>query len=98
MGVLEVPLHALRAELALVEREFVPRLEPDDLVTADLQDDPALLTAEAAVRLHLSIDFDARVPTARRRLVEVRAVPSDERLVGERWACHQPKPPTRRDC
>ena len=38
VAVLQVALDALGAELALVERELVPRLEADDLVVLDLQD------------------------------------------------------------
>jgi hypothetical protein len=97
VGVLQVALHALGAQLALVERELVPRLEADDLVVLDLQDDAALLAAEAAVGLHLPVGVDAGVPAARRRLVEVRAVAGDQLLLGDRVAGHQPNPPTARD-
>ena len=94
---LQVALDALGAELALVERELVPRLEADDLVVLHLQLDAALLPAEAAVRLHRAVRVDARVPPTRRRLVEVRPVPVDQFLVGQRSSGHQPKPPTRTD-
>ena len=65
VAALQVALHALRAELALVEREVVPGLEADDLVVVDLQLDAALLTAEAAVGLDHLVDLEARVPPAR---------------------------------
>src|SRR5262249_8994241 len=48
---LEVPLHALGAEHAAVEREVLPRLEADHLVAGDLELDAALLAAEAAMCL-----------------------------------------------
>ena len=83
MAALQVALHALRAELALVERELVPGLEADDLVVLHLQLDAALLAAEAAVRLDHAVDLEAGVPAAGRRLVEVRPVPGDELLVGD---------------
>src|SRR5262249_32315941 len=98
MTALEVALHALGAELAFVERELVPRLEADDFVVMDLQDDPALLAAEAAVRLHLPVDLEVGVPPPWRRLVEVRPVARDELLLAEWKTGHQPKPPTRSDC
>ncbi len=96
--VLQVALDALRAELPLVERELVPRFEADDFLVLDLEDDPALLPAEAAVRLHLAVDLDARVPASGRRFAQVRAVPRDELVLAERRVCHQPNPPTRADC
>ena len=97
MAALEVALDALRAQLALVEREVVPRLEADHGVVVDLQLDPALLAAEAAVRVDDSVDLEPGVPTARRRLVEVRPVAGDQLLLGDRRAGHQPNPPTRAD-
>ena len=98
MAALEVPLHALRAELALVERELVPGLEADDLVGVDLEDDPALLATEAAVGLHLAVDLEVGVPPTRWRLVEMGAVAGDELVLGDRGTGHQPNPPTRSDC
>jgi hypothetical protein len=97
VGVLQVALDALGAELALVEREVVPGLEAHHLVVGDLQDDPALLAAEAAVGLHLAVDLDAGVPAALRRGVQMRPVLGDQRLFGHRGGCHQPNPPTRWD-
>ena len=58
MAALQVALHALGAELALVERELVPGLEPDDLVVLHLQLDAALLAAEAAVGLDHPVDLE----------------------------------------
>src|SRR5262245_25895588 len=51
MCALQVALHTLGAQHAAIEREVLPRLEPDDLVALHLELDPALLTAEAAMRL-----------------------------------------------
>ena len=98
VGVLQVALDALGAQLPLVEGELVPGLEADDLVVLHLEDDPALLPAEAAVCPHLAIGVDPRVPAARRCLVEVRAVAGDQLVLGDRVPGHQPNPPTARDC
>src|SRR5215471_9772073 len=64
MLVLHVPLDALRAKLALIEREVLPGLEPDDLLVLDLELDPALLTTEAAVRLDQAIGLANGRPPA----------------------------------
>src|SRR5262249_4909776 len=69
---LQVALHALRAQLALVEGELVPGLEADDLVILHQQLDPALLPAEAAVRLHRLVGDDPRVETGTGRPGQVR--------------------------
>src|SRR5262249_2801539 len=74
MAALKVALHPFRAELALIEGELVPGLEPDDRVVVHLELDPTLLAAEAAVRGDDAIDLQARVPSAGRYLVEVWAV------------------------
>ncbi len=98
MAALQVALDALRAELALVEREVVPGFEADHFVVVHLQLDAALLTAEAAVRVDDTIHLDPGVPPSGWRLVEVRAVAVDQLGLGDRWTCHQPNPPTRADC
>ena len=98
MAALQVALDALRAQLALVERELVPRLEADDGIALDLEFDTALLAAETAVGVHHLVGLDAVVPPTRRCAVEVRAVLGDQCLVGNRWDGHQPKPPTRPHC
>jgi hypothetical protein len=95
---LEIALDALWAELALVEREVVPGLEPDDALILDLEHNAALLAAEAAVRLHLAVDLDPRVPAARWFAVEVGAVALDELGLVAWQPGHQPNPPTRRLC
>ena len=97
MAALEVALDALRAQLALVERELVPRLEADHRVVVDLQLDAALLAAEAAVRLDDPVDLEPGVPAAGWRLVEVRPEAGDQLLLGDRRPGHQPNPPTRAD-
>ena len=97
VAALEVALHALGAQLALVEGELVPGLEADHGVVADLELDPALLAAEAAVGADHVVGLDTGVPAAGRGPVEVRTVAGDELLLGDRCAGHQPKPPTRAD-
>ena len=97
VAALEVALDALRAQHAPVERELVPRLEADHGVVVDLQLDPALLAAEAAVRVDDSVDVESGIPSAWRGLVEVRPEAGDQLLLGDRWAGHQPNPPTRAD-
>jgi hypothetical protein len=62
---LQVALDALGAQLALVEREVVPGLEADDRVVGDLELDPALLAAEAAVGVDDLVDLDVAVPASR---------------------------------
>ena len=71
--VLHVALHALGAELPLVERELLPRLEADDLLVLHLELDAALLAAEAAVRRHDPVGVAARGPAAGRFSIEMRA-------------------------
>src|SRR4051812_1739125 len=68
MRALQVAFHAFGAEHAAVEREVFPRLEANHLVVAYLELDPALLAAEATMRLHQAIGLDAgRQPHARHR-------------------------------
>src|SRR5690606_30130334 len=55
MVLLEVALHSLGTEHPAVERELVPRLHAHDDVVLDLELQAALLTAEAAVRLDISV-------------------------------------------
>ena len=76
--VLHVALHALGAELPLVERERLPRLEADDLLVLHFELDAALLTAEAAVGRHDAVGVAGRVPAAGRLAVEMRAELRDE--------------------
>src|SRR5690606_19882738 len=95
--VLQVALDALRAELPPVEGEVVAGLEADDPVAGDLQQDPALLPAEAAVRAHLAVDRAVVLPAVGRRVVAVGPEPGDQLLLGQRRAGHQPNPPTRSD-
>ena len=73
MLVLHVALHALGAELPLVEGELLPRLEADDLLVLHLELDAALLAAEAAVCRHDPVGLAARGPAAGRLPVEMRA-------------------------
>src|SRR6185436_9615171 len=51
MFVLQVTLHALRTQHAVIDRKLFPRLEADHLVVLDLQLNAALHSAEAAMRL-----------------------------------------------
>src|SRR5262245_32471129 len=59
MGTLQVSLDSLGAEHPAIEREFLPRLEANHLVVANLQLNAALLTAEAAMRLDQALGFGA---------------------------------------
>src|SRR5688572_30934737 len=59
MRSLQIPLDAFRTEHPAIERKLLPRLEPDDLVAANLELDAALLSTEAAMRLHQPIRFHA---------------------------------------
>src|SRR5262249_30655912 len=69
---------ALRAHLALVERELHPRLDADDLVALDEQLHAALLPAEAAVRLDGPVRHDAGVEPQLGRHRSVRAEALDD--------------------
>ena len=97
MAALEVALHALGAQLALVEGELVPGLEANHGVATHFELDAALLPAEAAMGGDHPVGLDAGVPATGRGHVEVRAVPGDELLLAQRRAGHQPNPPTRAD-
>ena len=72
---LQIPLDALRAELASIERELFPGLEADYSVSAYFELQAALLATEAAVRLDKLLRGVARffLPTSRRFVVRVRA-------------------------
>ena len=90
--VLHVPLHALRAQLASVEREFFPWLEADNPFVLDLELDAALLAAETAMRLHDAVGLAARLPSAGRLPIEVRAEAIDERSNrGRQFRHHAPR-------
>jgi hypothetical protein len=52
MPALHVALHTLRTKHSVVEGKFLPRLEPDHVVAANLELNAALLAAEAAMRFH----------------------------------------------
>jgi hypothetical protein len=80
VAALQISLHALRAQHALVERELLPRFEPNHLVVPDFELNATLLPTEAAVRLHQPVGgvLALIVPAALRRGLRVRA-----ELVGE---------------
>ncbi len=59
MRALQVALYTLGTEHAPIEGEVLPRLKANHLVLADLELNPALLPAEAAMGLHESIGLDA---------------------------------------
>ena len=86
---LEVALHALGAELALVEGEFLPGLEADDLVVLHLELDAALLAAEAAVGLHDLVRRGVGEPTAGRGEVQVGAELGAELVLGKGERAHE---------
>ena len=104
MRALQVAFHTLGTEHAAIEREILPRLEANHLVVADLELNPALLPAEAAMRLHEPIRLDAgRQPHAGHRR-QVRSEPFDDAkgidrnfshagYPASRWSPASPKPP-----
>src|SRR6185312_2646702 len=61
MALLQITLHAFWAEHPAIEREVVPRLDPDDRVVLDLQLHAALLPAETAMRFHERVRLDAGI-------------------------------------
>src|SRR5262249_3759982 len=87
--VLQVALDPLGAESALVEGELLPRLDADDALVLHQQRDPALLAAEAAVRVHLAIRGAACGKAARRLVAQVRAMRVDELFHVAREQRHQ---------
>ncbi len=64
--VLHVALHAFRAELALVDRKFLPWLEANHLVLLDLELDTALDPTKAAVGLHQFVISTSSPPSSGR--------------------------------
>src|SRR5438552_11666159 len=76
MRALHVTFDAFRAKHPAIERKFFPRLESNDLVIADLELNPALLAAEATMRLHQLFCGILRfaLPAARRLIFQVRSV------------------------
>ncbi len=85
---LEVALHALGAELPLVEGELLPGIEADDLVVLHLELDAALLAAEAAVGLHPLVGRGVGEPAPRRGQVQVGAELGAELILGEGKRAH----------
>src|ERR1044072_5873926 len=90
MAVLHVALDALGAEHPLVEREVLPGLEADHLVVPHLELDPALLAAEAAVRLDQRVRRPRGLvaPAAGRLALGVRPVSVDQGVDGARDSSH----------
>ncbi len=71
---LHVAFDAFGAEPPFIEGELLPRLEANYLIPRDLQLDAALHTAEAAVRLHQSLDRRFVRPAVDRRVRDMWAV------------------------
>jgi hypothetical protein len=84
MRALKVPLHALWTEHAAVERELFPGFEANDHVISNLELDPALLAAKAAVRLHQALGFCAGREAHARHLGQVRAKALDDLQLTDR--------------
>ena len=78
--VLQVALDALRAELPLVEGEFLPRLDADHALVFHREGDAALLAAEAAVRVDGAVGRRAGGEAAGRLVIQVRPVRLDQGL------------------
>ena len=93
MIILQVALHALRAEHAAIDRELFPRLESDDLVVFNLELNAALHAAEATMRFHERAS-GWFVPAARRLVLQVRAVAFDEAVFVECGYGHELSPQT----
>ncbi len=74
MAPLKITLHSFWAKHAAVERKLLPRFETDDPILADLELNPALLSAKTAVGLHQFLGRMDRFifPPAGRDVVEVR--------------------------
>src|SRR5688572_15213104 len=93
MRTLQVALHSFGTQHASIEREILPRLEANHLVVADLELNPALLPAEAAMRLDEPIGLDAcRQPHAGHR-GQVRSESIDDTQGIDRNLSHALLPP-----
>src|SRR5204862_6004840 len=88
MSALQVALHALRTEHALVERKVVPRLEADDEVVFDFEIDAALLPAKAAVRRNDLVRLRTGVDAQPLHPIEVRPPRVDQYVLVSRKRCH----------
>ena len=80
MSALQIPLHSFGAEHPVIERKFLPRLESDDLIVANLELDAALLAAETAMRFDKAFGGISRftVPATLRRVSQVWAKTLEE--------------------
>src|SRR5262245_55134264 len=87
MVVLQVTFHPLGTELALVDRELLPRFKTNHLLVTHLELDAALHAAKAAVGFDQAVG-GARVPATRRFVMEVGAVLGDELFFGCREKGH----------
>jgi hypothetical protein len=66
MIVLQVALHSFGTKLALIDRELLPRLEPDHFAVFDLELNAALDAAKAAMRFHELVRLARVLATCRR--------------------------------
>src|SRR5262249_42887407 len=87
--VLQVALDALGAQLAAIERKFLPGLEAHHLLILHLQLKAALLAAEAAVRLDDAVGLADGEPSSGRLVARVRPELFAERVEGGRQPRHQ---------
>src|SRR6185503_17205329 len=70
---LQVGRDSFGTETALVDREVITRLEPDDMVFFNQQVQTALDRAVRAVGRHNTVDSPVRAPAIPRLVVQVRA-------------------------
>src|SRR5262245_40322328 len=90
MIALHVAFHAFGTEHSAVDWKILPRLEPDHLIFANLELNPALLPAKATVCLYELLRRMARLalPSARRFVFHVRAIAIKEQRFVKWRLCH----------
>jgi hypothetical protein len=80
MVALQVALHPFGAKHPAIEGKFLPGLETDHPLILDLELNPALDPAKAAMRLDEPVGFDGFPPAIPRRVDRMRTVGLDEGL------------------
>src|SRR4029079_7571072 len=93
MRPLQVSLHTFRTKHAAIERELLPWLEANHFVVANLELNPALLPAEAAVRFDQPIGLDTGRESGAGHRGEMRAKRLDDAKRIDRNFSHAGYPP-----